>query len=192
MKWVECKLFRRVVGKVYIVVDGVSGDVKTVVSVLVVLLVVGFPVGLYGYGYVKTAEVLNRSLETMEVSGFKVVDVSLFPPSAEVKITLTIENPTDTSITLQSVYLEVFLGDVKLGEITATGKPLPSKRVATLDGVVYIEAGTILMAVRNSMERGSVTLRIVGSVTASATYLFINVNREASVNLEKTYRVRSD
>ncbi|MBS7612263.1 hypothetical protein KEJ27_08730 [Candidatus Bathyarchaeota archaeon] len=125
---------------------------KTVVSVLIVLLIVGFPVGLYGYGYVKTAEALNRSLETMEVSGFKVVDVSLFPPSAEVKITLTIENPTDTSITLQSVYLEVFLGDVKLGEITVAGKSLPSKGVATLKGVMHIEVGTILMGSELSMD----------------------------------------
>ncbi|MEM2848993.1 MAG: LEA type 2 family protein [Candidatus Bathyarchaeia archaeon] len=161
---------------------------KTAVLVLIVLLVVGFPAGLYGYGYVKTTEALNRSLETMEVSGFKVLDVSLLPLSAEAKITLTIGNPTDTSITLQSVYLEVFLEDVKLGEVTTVGKPLPSKGVATLEGVMYIRAGTVLTAIRDYVEHGNVTLRIAGTVTASATYLFITVSREASVSLESRYQ----
>lgn len=161
---------------------------KSEALILLVLLIVGFPVALYGYGYVKTAEVLNKSLETMHVSGFKVLDVSLLPPSAEVMITLTVENPTDTSITLQSVYLEVFLEDVKLGEVTTVGKPLPSKGIATLEGVMHIRAGIILTAIREYMERGSITLRIAGSVTASATYLFITVSRDASVNLTRQYQ----
>ncbi|MEM2240397.1 MAG: LEA type 2 family protein [Candidatus Bathyarchaeia archaeon] len=161
---------------------------KSKVLVLLVLLVAGFPVGLYGYGYVKTAEVLNKSLETMDVTSFKVLDVSLLPPTAEVEVMLTIENPTDTSITLKSVYFEVFLEDVKLGEVVTVGKPLPSKGVATLEGVMRIRASVILTAIRDYMERGSITLRITGSVTASATYLFVTVSRDASVNLTREYK----
>jgi hypothetical protein len=146
--------------------------VKAAVLALIVLLVLAFPVVLYGYGYVKTSEALNRVVESIEVSGFKVMDVSILPPSIELKVTLTIGNPTDTSIVLQSVYLEVFLEEFKLGEITVAGKPLPSG------------------ALRSCIERGNVTLRITGSVVASATYLFITVSREASVNLEKTYSMR--
>jgi LEA14-like dessication related protein len=164
--------------------------VKAAVLALIVLLVLAFPVVLYGYGYVKTSEALNRVVESIEVSGFKVMDVSILPPSIELKVTLTIGNPTDTSIVLQSVYLEVFLEEFKLGEITVAGKPLPSGAVTTLEGLMRIEAGTALAAVRSYIERGNVTLRITGSVVASATYLFITVSREASVNLEKTYSMR--
>jgi hypothetical protein len=84
----------------------------------------------------------------------------------------------------------VFLEEFKLGEITVAGKPLPSGAVTTLDGLMRIEAGTVLAAVRSYIERGNVTLRIRGSMVASATYLFITVSREASVDLEKTYTMR--
>lgn len=164
--------------------------VKTAVLALIVLLVLVFPIALYGYGYMKTSEVLNKVVESIEVSGFKVMDVSIIPPSIELKVTLTVRNPTDTSIVLQSVYLEVFLEEFKLGEITVAGKPLPSGAVTTLDGLMRIEAGTVLAAVRSYIERGNVTLRIRGSMVASATYLFITVSREASVDLEKTYTMR--
>jgi len=153
-------------------------------------LVLAFPVVLYGYGYVKTSEVLNKVVESIEVSGFKVADVSILPPSIELKVTLTIGNPTDTSIVLQSIYLEVFLEEFKLGEITVAGKPFPSGAVTTLNGLMRIEAGTVLVAVKGYIERGNVTLKITGSVVASATYLFITVNLEASVNLEKTYSMK--
>ena len=165
-------------------------NVKATVLVLIVLLVLAFPVLLYGYGYVKASEVLNRVVESIEVSGFKIMDVSILPPSIELKVTLTIGNPTDTSIVLQSVYLEVFLEEFKLGEITVAGKPLPSGAVTTLDGLMRIEAGKVLTVVRSYIERGNVTLKITGSVAASATYLFITVNREAPVNLEKTYSMK--
>jgi len=134
--------------------------VKTAVLALIVLLVLAFPIALYGY--MKTSEVLNKVVESIEVSGFKVMDVSIIPPSIELKVTLTVRNPTDTSIVLQSVYLEVFLEEFKLGEITVAGKPLPSGAVTTLDGLMRIEAGTVLAAVRSYIERGNVTLRIRG------------------------------
>jgi len=179
-----------VLGKTYIAGNVFLKDVKAAVLALIVLLFLAFPAVLYGYGYVKTAEALNRVVESIEVSGFRVMDVSILPPSIELKVTLTIGNPTDTSIVLQSVYLEVFLEEFKLGEITVAGKPLPSGAVTTLEGLMRIEAGTALAAVRSYTERGNVTLRITGSVVASATYLFITVSREASVNLEKTYSMR--
>lgn len=161
---------------------------KSYTLALISLLVVGFPVGLYGYGYVKTSEALNRSLETVDISDLRVVAISLFPPSLEIKITLTIENPTDTSITLQSAYFEILFEEFKLGEIIAVNRPLPSKGRITLDNTMRVEANTIISAVRSYIERGNITLRVTGRAMASATYLFITVNREGQVDVERTYQ----
>jgi hypothetical protein len=163
---------------------------KTYVLIAIALIVIiGISLGLYGYSYIVVSDALRRSLETMKITDFEITGFSLFPPALDFKVVLTIENPTGTSITLRTVYVEVFLDGSRFGEITAEEKYLPAGGLTTLEGDFHIGAGTLWSVFQGFLAHGSVRMRVTGRIVASATYLFVTITHEFPIDLQQEYSI---
>lgn len=153
---------------------------KIVVSAAIVVLIVSI-IGMYVYAYNALGETISESFETIYVSDVRLTDISLFPPSADVTVEYTIDNPTSTSIRLAKVSLDIWVDELSIGTLTATDKTLPAGGSTVLTATLHIGSQAI-----NIIINPPYTMKLSGEVVATTNISFLTVTRTYPITETQT------
>jgi len=138
---------------------------------------------LYWYSSQVTSGAIEQVRETVELTGYQITDITILPPSARVTYSFLIHNPTDYSVTI-SVELDFYLDNgtfsQRIGEIDAKDLGLPAGSTKTIELNAQFDYITLTMFESDAPK----TLRGVGTIQGSVTYLFFTFYQ--TENVDKT------
>jgi len=79
-------------------------------SVIVILFVIVLIGGGYAYTYLQVKEASSRILENAEIVNYEIENISLIPPSADLTLYFSVDNPTSYGFTY-SAEIELYVDD---------------------------------------------------------------------------------
>ena len=79
-------------------------------SVIVVLFVIVLIGGGYAYTYIQVKEASEKIFEDAEIVNYQIENISLIPPSADLTLYFSVDNPTSYGFTY-SAEIELYIGD---------------------------------------------------------------------------------
>jgi len=138
---------------------------------------------LYWYSSQVTSGAIKQVRETVELAGYQITDITILPPSARATYNFLIHNPTDYSVTI-SVEVDFYLDNgtfsQRIGEIDAKDLSLPAGSTKTIELNAQFDYITLTMFESDAPK----TLRGVGTIQGSVTYLFFTFYQ--TENVDKT------
>ena len=117
----------------------------------------------------------------MQVTDFKLLSFSLLPPQATVELTFTIRNPTSVNLEIHDIYLEIYIDNFYVGDITAKNKILLAHGKTTLKGTYKLTPQLVIHLGTSK----KINLHIQGYIDASGKFLFLKIPYHYEVNVQQ-------
>ncbi len=127
------------------------------------------------YTYIDLTTDLAETVRTAQVKAGKTL--YLVPPAVEVNVEVTITNPTNTRVIIESLVADVFYEDVQLGALGGQGVSIQPHGNASFRGSFNLPS--------NLWFRTPYTIRVTGKITASVGILSLKITREYPLDIQR-------
>ena len=155
---------------------------------LVIALIIGIIAVILAVTYVMGQSTVAVAAGTFETStqNFELTNLSLFPPSVDLKADVVVRNPSSIEFTVNKYQADLYVkygSEVySIGAIDVADKSLPSNGYVTVPLTMHCGSEVISFLSAHSSDYKIV---VSGTASVSGKYLFWTITNEGPVNIEQ-------
>lgn len=135
---------------------------RILIAFIIVAVLFG---GVYYVGQQEVKDAVEQ-LE-MDISDFSIDSLSVIPPEAEITLTYTVFNPSDTRLEIAIDGL-VYYGDIVITPVIVEEQMIPANGSETIGAQITLNS-TLLESIGNPENQGNYSLN--GTLTATGQYM---------------------